>query len=118
MREARSFMLGTFDTRSFEPVQLVATSFGSPENAWFRQVTSYWEMAASFVNRGVLSAPLFADNCGEGLYVYAKLEAHLSRLRELTSPSFLKQIEKAIADQPVIRERFQLIQAVVKKRMG
>lgn len=118
MREARNFMLGAFDTRTFEPVHLVATSFGSPENAWYRQVTSYWEMAASFVNRGVLSAALFADNCGEGLYIYAKLEAHIPKLRELGSPAFLKQIEKAMADHPVIRERFQVIQAVVKKRMG
>lgn len=118
MREARNFLLMKLDAKSFESVLSVATSFGSPENAWFRQGTSYWEMAASFVNRGVLSAALFADNCGEGMFIYAKLEAHIPQLREHTSPTILKQIEKALAEHTVIRERFEIIRGIVRKRMG
>jgi len=76
MREARNYMLTT-DFSSADAVKALAANFGDPHNAYFRQVVSYWEMAASFVLHGVLSPELFADNCGEGLVVYIKLEPHI-----------------------------------------
>lgn len=87
-----------------------------PNNPYFRQVTSYWEMAANFVNRNILHAELFADNCGEGLYVLAKLEPFITKLRESYSPTFLVQLEMVVAKNPAVRERYGRIQEKVKAK--
>ncbi len=87
-----------------------------PNNAYFRQITSYWEMAASFVNRNILHAELFADNCGEGLYVLAKLEPFIEKLRETHSPTFLVQLETVAEKNPSVRERYGRIKEKVKAK--
>jgi len=115
MREARAFFFGGLDTTSTEVVVAVATGFGSQENAWFHQVSSYWEMAASFVNRGVLSPELFADNCGEGLFVFERMRPHLEALRGRIAPTFLSQMEKVVADHEVVRQRLEGIRVLLER---
>ena len=113
MRQARNFW-GNFQPKKIEEVKALLDP-GHPQNASFRQVTSYWEMAASFVNREILHHDLFADNCGEGLFVYAKLEPFLAELRETYNPTFLAQIEKAVSQHPAIREKLGRIRERLKK---
>src|SRR5438132_5019252 len=60
MRKARNWFAG-FWPRSAEDVVQVINARGTQENAWFRQATTYWEMAASFVLRGAVSEELFFD---------------------------------------------------------
>src|SRR5438552_11713775 len=44
---------------------------GSDENAYFRMVTTYWEMAAAFVSNGILNRDLFyRSNNMELLFVW------------------------------------------------
>ncbi|MFO0985236.1 MAG: hypothetical protein U1E76_26490 [Planctomycetota bacterium] len=114
MRQARAFFM-ELAPRRYEDLRTVM-DFAHPKNAFFRQVTSYWEMAASFVNRKVLHADLYADNCGEGLFVFAKLEPFLKEIRDTYSPTFLTQTERAIAENPVIAQRMNVIREVLKKR--
>lgn len=45
---------------------------GSEENAYIRMVTSYWEMCASIVNRGLIDDELFFENNGEIWIVWEK----------------------------------------------
>ena len=52
MRKARSWWAGSFWPETAEDYVKVASAFSIPENAWLRQVISYWDMAASFVLRG------------------------------------------------------------------
>ncbi len=114
MRQARDFMLRAEFTTP-ESVLAVAADFAKQENAYFRQVVSYWEMAASFVNRGILSPELYADNCGEGLVVFGKLQPHLPALREGLSPRFLNETERCVDGYPVIREKFGQIQELLAR---
>jgi hypothetical protein len=55
---------------------------GSDENASFRMVVTYWEMAASFVATGVLNPELFyrANNL-ELVFVWEKIRIILPELR-------------------------------------
>ena len=110
MREARNYML-TADFSSADTVVALAANFGDPHNAYFRQVISYWEMAATFVLHGVLSPELFADNCGEGLVVYIKLEPHLQALRESMSPMFFAKTEAVIQEHPSVKGRLMEVRA-------
>ena len=114
MRTARDFMIKA-DFSTPENVLAVAANFEDPNNAYFRQVVSYWEMVGSFVNRGILSPELYADNCGEGLFVFAKLRPHLAALRDKLNPLFLSHTEKAVEGYPVIRDKFGQIEEMIRR---
>ena len=72
MRKARAWF-ASFAPRSAEDVIQLINGAPPQENAWFRQVSSYWDMAASFVLRGSLNEELFVDNSGEMFFVLGKL---------------------------------------------
>ena len=83
-----------------------------PENTHFRMVTSYWDMAASFVVQGVLHPELFLESAGELLFVWAKLEQYVEQLRkDSNSPALMKNVEKAIAKAPSGPEKLELLRA-------
>jgi hypothetical protein len=97
MRKARDFMLG-FDPRSVEDYMAVMMG---PNNAYVRQVTSYWEMAAAFVNEGVIDAKLFDESNGEHIVVFGKVEAILPGLRAaFGNPGMLANLEKVCLNAP------------------
>ena len=114
MRKARDWFMG-FAPKTIEDVKPVLAA-DHPQNAFFRQVTSYWEMASSFVNRGVLHPELYADNCGEAMFVFAKLEPMLKELRAAYSPTALAQTERAITEHTAIREKYGVIRERVRTR--
>ena len=49
-----------------------------PNSGHFRMVTSYWDMAASFVLNGAIDEQMFNDANGEQLGVFAKMEPFLA----------------------------------------
>jgi hypothetical protein len=69
---------------------------GSDENASFRMVTSYWEMAASFVSNGILNKELFyRSNNMEILIVWEKVRRMLPEHRAFNNNALAwKQIEE------------------------
>jgi hypothetical protein len=110
LRRARAMVGDLLDGATWETVEAVR-DYGHPENAHFRQVTSYWEIVASFVNRGIFHPDVYLDTCGEGVYVYAVLEPHVARIRASGSPRFLVQTERVIRDNPAVAERLAEISA-------
>ena len=69
---------------------------GSDENAFFRMVTTYWEMASSFVVCGILNRELFyrANNM-ELLLVWEKVRRALPEMRAHNKDALrYKQIEE------------------------
>lgn len=111
LRKARKMVGDLLDGASWETVAAVR-QYAHPENAHFRQVTSYWEIVASFVNRGIFHPDVYLDTCGEGLYTYAALEPHIAKVRESGSPRFLVQTEQVIAKHPAVKERLDLIRGL------
>ena len=76
MREARNwFFIST--RKGKEDFIDVLTS---DKSGLYRMVTSYWDMACSFVNNGAIDAQMFNDANGEHFFVYAKLEPFLPAL--------------------------------------
>jgi len=61
MRKARAWITGEFWPVTADEFFTVQQDSGSEKNAWLRQVVTYWEMAASLVLHGALSADLFVD---------------------------------------------------------
>src|SRR4029077_781377 len=105
LRAAREWYRAKFFPQSYEDVQAIALSAGSENENW-RMVTSYWDMAASFVAQGVLHPELFFDSGGEALFVWAKVEPYVTQLRQdLQTPRLLAHVEKAISMVPRALER-------------
>ncbi len=77
-----------------------------PKGAYVRMVTSYWEMAASFVVNGAIDASMFEDANGEQIIVFGKVESFLPQLREvLGSPNAFKNLEQVCLSAPGGLER-------------
>jgi len=110
MRQARDFF-ANFMPSSYEELMAVMGNFGSQENAYLRQVLTYWETAASLIVHGTLNAALAQDTLGEMNFVYAKIQPYVKQIREmLNSPEFLQNMEKVLEGTPEARERLKRMQ--------
>jgi hypothetical protein len=115
MREARHFISADFWPETAEDVMRIVRAYPSPENTWLRQVTSYWEMAASFVVRGGVHSGLFYDCTGEMWCVFAKFKPFLADLRQKL-PYFLLSVEQVIMSTPEGRDRLGRLERRLAKR--
>lgn len=114
MRDARKFMAFDFWPASAEDLGKLFTAGGN-QFAYFRQVTSYWDMAMSFVTRGALDPNLFLDNANEMFFIYAKLKPFLPGLRETMSPQFWKRIEEFVTGSPEAQQKLANISRNVER---
>src|SRR5512141_1498223 len=93
MREARAWFVANFKPKSMADIQQLCPP-GSENNARMRQVSTYWDMAASFVTSGVLNPDLFYSNCRECLLVAIRLHPVLAEIRAAyKDPTFLANLE-------------------------
>ncbi|HVB87221.1 MAG TPA: hypothetical protein VNK23_11220 [Candidatus Dormibacteraeota bacterium] len=70
---------------------------GSEENASMRMVTSYWNMAASIVNRGLIDEEFFFENTGEQWAVWGRIRALAPAMRERSmNPHQYEHLEKHV----------------------
>lgn len=98
MREARDWF-SRFDPQSAQDV--VAAVMNPQSSAFYRMVTSYWDMACSFVQNGAIDEAMFNAANGEHVFVFAKIEPHVAELRTmLNSPGMLKNLEAVVMRQP------------------
>jgi hypothetical protein len=120
MRKARNYFAFEFFPKSVDDVKEILTNVqGYPEqNAYFRQVISYWEMAAAMVNHGSIDQALFFDTNGEFFGVWAKIGDFIEDLRASFGPQFLVNLEKLVAAAPdgakrvqAMKERFNAMAA-------
>jgi len=102
MREARNWMIGFFPESAADIMQAM---INAETSAYYRMVTSYWDMAAAMVNHGAIDEELFADANGEHTVVFSKIEPFLSELREtMGSPKMLANLETLIMKMPNAKE--------------
>lgn len=93
MRASRDTLL-RWTPKSFEDIAAV-TDFGHEDNAAFRQVTSYFEMAFGLARHGAVDPELIAEWCGEGFFLFAKIHPYLAEFREKASPTAFSNVEWA-----------------------
>ena len=107
MRKARSWYAGWWPRNADEIVQMVSSPANPQENAWFRQVNGYWDMAA-FVLHGVLNEELFFDSGGEMWFILAKLYPFLKEVRRKAGiPQGFTRIEKIATRTKAGQERLK-----------
>jgi hypothetical protein len=117
MRKARNWFGAEFWPQSADDFIKVVNSFGSQENAWMRQVGSYWDMAASLVVHGALSEDLFLASSGELFFIFAKLHPFLKEIREkMNNPEAYANIEKVATGSKLARKRLERVSKNVEAR--
>lgn len=110
MRKARDWYMKEFHPRSAQDVVGVLRG---EHSAYFRMVTSYWEMAASFVNSGAIDWKMFMDaNPGEPVNVFVKLYPHLEELRSMFASKYddtqaFQHLEQVVMNLPHAKEQLE-----------
>lgn len=115
MRQARNWMLTEFWPDTADDFFAIATNFRDPHNAWYRQVTTYWEMAAAMVLHGAVSAELFVDCNGEGFFILAKFAHILDAVRE-RMPTFMIKTSEMIQRFQAASVRYEAVLKNVEAR--
>jgi hypothetical protein len=94
MRKARAWFASNFKgVTSIEQFQKVCAP-GTDENASFRMITTYWDMAASFVTSGVLNEALFYESGRELLVVWERTRDYVTAFRAANNDSvYLRNLE-------------------------
>jgi len=106
LRKARRWMISEFNPKSAEDVVEMINDYGSERNAYYRQVTSYWEMAASLVLHGAVKSDLFFDCNGEGLYILAKFHPFREEIEAKTGRPFMRLTSQLVEKYGVARDIF------------
>ena len=112
MREARNWFF-SFNPESFEDLQ---REIMGEHSAHLRMVTTYWDMACSFVNHGAIDAEMFNDANGEQVFVFAKLQPFLDEIRANNgNPAAFRNLEQAVLAMPHAEERLARVREMAKR---
>lgn len=114
MREARNWFISFFPESTGEIMQAMIDARTS---AFYRMVTTYWDMAASFVNHGAMDEEMFTEITGEHIVIFSKIEPFLEELRATMGPNYLKNLEKLIMKQPDAKEMLAARRELTKRWM-
>ena len=116
MREARDWFAREFNPTSIDEMM---AAISGPHSGHFRMVTSYWDMASSFVTNGAVDEQMFNDANGEQVVIFAKIEPFVAEFRtRMSNPSYYTHLEKVVMRRPGakdslagLRERFRAMAA-------
>lgn len=124
LRQAREWYL-----REFYPHSLADRAALAPEqDTHVRMVTSYWDMVANFVRRGLVDEEMFLENTAEFWIVWDRLRPIANEVREVSrDPQIWENLERlairyenwrerrAPGSLAALRERMQQARAAAKK---
>ena len=114
MREARTWFVSFFPESAAEIMQAM---IDAETSAKYRMVTTYWDMAASFVNHGAIDEEMFTEITGEHIVIFSKIEPFLEELRANLGPNYLKNLEKLIMKEPDAKEMLAARRELMKRWM-
>lgn len=107
MRRSRQWFFSEFSPKS--AMEIIALFRGGERaSANFRMITSYWDMACSFVLNGAIDEKMFFDAGTEHIFVYAKIQPFLPEIREIfREPDFLSNLETLVLKIPNVEEKIE-----------
>jgi len=96
MRQARAWFFSQFQPQSGLEILALMQS-GEKESAFYRMVSSHWEIAAALVNSGGIDEKMFLQANSEHLVVFAKLQPFIEEIREtIGEPDYLANLEALV----------------------
>jgi hypothetical protein len=116
MRDARNWVISFFPQSADE---VMHTMIDPETSAKYRMVTTYWDMAASFVLRGAIDEAMFLDSAGEAWVVFAKIQPYLDELRKrVSNDNYLRHLETLLMRQPNAVETCEIRRETMKRWMA
>ena len=109
MRASRDRMSFGFWPTGWDDVAAV-NDLEHPDNAAWRQVSSYWEMVFGFGRRGIIEPEFLVENSGEGILHWMKVRAFLPQLREAV-PTAFQHTEWAATQTSTGRQKVESFEA-------
>ena len=107
MRKARKWYFSEFAPENVIDI-LKLYRGGERASAYFRMVTSYWDMASSFVNNGAIDTKTFLDAGTEHIFVFVKVQPFLTEIRAtFNEPDYLLQLEQLVLSIPHIEQKLE-----------
>ena len=107
MRAARAWYFSEFAPKSAMDIIKLYRD-GEQASAYFRMITSFWDMASSFVLNGALDEKMFLDASTEHIFVYAKVQPFLPEIRQLFGePDYLINLEQLVRKIPNIETKLE-----------
>ena len=107
MRQARAWFFSDFAPKTTMDIMKLYRD-GEQASAYFRTVTSYWDMASSLVLNGAIDEKLFLDANTEHIFVYAKITPFLAEIRQLfDEPDYLIHLEQLVMKIPNIEAKLE-----------
>lgn len=96
MRQARAWFVSEFAPKSGLEILALLQS-GEKESAFYRMVSSHWDIASALVNHGGIDEAMFLAANTEHLVVFAKLQPFLKEIREtIGEPDYLANLEQLV----------------------
>jgi hypothetical protein len=116
LRQARAWFAFEFHPTSTRDI--LSTWLGpGHESAPYRMVTSYWDMAASFVTQGAIPAEMFNAANTEHFALWAKLRAFLTEVRTATRyPDYLAHLERLVTSPADSAERIDVFDRYMQRQ--
>ncbi len=111
MRKARSWFIN-FNPGSIDDVLNAARG---EHNAYYRMVTTYWDMACSLVNHGAIDEEMFNDANQEHVFIFAKVHPYIEQLRQMTGQQYLPHLEKLVMRLPEAETRLAGLRELSKR---
>jgi hypothetical protein len=94
LRKGRAWLLSKFwfdDMKSF----LEACPPGTDENAYYRQVITYWDMVGAIVNHGMIDEDLYFETNMEGMLTWFRVKPVVEEFRKIrNNPLYVMNLEK------------------------
>ena len=116
LRQARAWFAFEFHPSSARDV--LSTWLGpGHESAPYRMVTSYWDMAASFVSMGAIPSDMFNAANTEHFSLYAKMRPYLAEVRAASGyPDYLANVERVILSLPDAESRLAIFDRYMQRQ--
>ena len=107
MRASRQWFFSEFAPDS--ALDIIALYRGGERaSANFRMITSYWDMASSFVLNGAIDEKIFLDANTEHIFVYAKIQPFLAEIRRMFGEDdYLLNLETLVLKIPNVEAKIE-----------
>jgi len=94
LRQAREWFVRNYNAATLQEATQ-KYPMGSETETNTRMTLSYWDMAVSFVNRGLIDEEMFFETSSEGWLVWDRIkEVAFEQRAAMKSPTFLAHLEK------------------------
>ena len=111
MRKARNWF-GGFNPES---AQDIINAVRGEQSAYYRMVTTYWDMACSLVSHGAIDEEMFNDANAEHFFIFAKIQPFIEELRATVGSQYLPHLEKIVMRWPDAEKRLAHMREMSKK---